>query len=109
MVPNNRLDSTEAAVLFKVLDDTIGVFRFPEMTEDDWKYWAITRERFLSIYTSNIPRAFWFQGGAVESCTLNKTESGFEVVSPEKDVSVLEECNAKLSALVFESFVLPVT
>lgn len=106
MVPNSRLDSTEAAVLFKVLDDTIGVFRFPEMSEEDWKYWAITRERFISTFTNLIPPTFWFQGGSIESCNLKMNGKGFNVtgvVSEAGDEKILEECNKQLSVLVFES------
>lgn len=100
-----RLDQTEAAVLFQVLDETIGVFRFPDMEERDWKYWAITRERFLSTFTTNVPSTFWFQG-KLDSCMLGVHEGVFRVKAypenPEEE-AVLEECNRLLSSLAIET------
>ena len=97
------LGEPETIVLFQILDEEIGVFRFPElMNEERWKYWALTRERFINTFTTKIPPLFWFQGTDFPSVNLVFDSTGFRIeadVESEHQTNVIEKVNKLISDL----------
>lgn len=94
-----QLDGGKATVLFQILDESLGVFRFKDMNESKWKYWAITRLRFINDFSGASPPVFWFRCDELDNCLLYCNIDGIYVtadaITPQK-IQQVELCNLRL-------------
>jgi hypothetical protein len=60
----------EAARLYSILDETIGVFREEDMSEKAMEFYNDKREEFIDLYSTEIPESYWFQGTVCLSASL---------------------------------------
>lgn len=60
----------EAARLYSVLDETIGVFREENMSDKAIEFYEDKREEFIDLYSTEIPENYWFQGTVCLSASL---------------------------------------
>ena len=81
-----RMSAVEAESLYNLLDENVGMFRFPGMSEAAVKFCDSKRKEFIQTYSTSIPKVFWFQGGECSSAELvYESETGSFHVTSEVD------------------------
>lgn len=78
-----KMSAADASNLYDLLDEHVGMFKFPHMSEAAKIFCQRKRHEFLDAYTTSIPEVFWFQGDGCSSAELvhNPDTNSFHVVS----------------------------
>jgi hypothetical protein len=81
-----KMTRDDAARLYSILDETIGVFRMEDMSEGAVRFYETKKEEFLEFFSTEIPESYWFQGQYCTSASLDfNSIDGLHVINTSND------------------------